>query len=451
MKKRSEYLDDLTTRINKISIVDIISRYMDVKQEGSNFTGVCPFHTTKTTGSFMISPQLNIFRCFSCGISGDAIDFVSELLNIGFIEAVSTIGQDYGLISDDEYEKYFNKKTYNNRIKRRKKKYTPVEFKKETLVEVANIQILNAVYSAFLNQLDLKDYHKSYLIQKRKISESRIQEVQYKSIRSDMEVSKVVNGMQRTLKKQGINSLKGVPGFYVHDSKWTFRPTNGLIMPIYNEEGLIQALQINNDDQSDGLKYFWFTSSFAHSGNKKYSLGCSPGQPMDILYPSIDRYPNCLFITEGKFKAEILSQVWGFKTISVQGVTNWRGIEDKIKFIENKELTKIDNIFVAFDSDISFKFQVFEQLIKMTDSIEKNVNINNICYLYWNHELGKGIDDLIINNRNIKKDKLIRRLNKHNVDALYNLKLNNVSKKFPNLEKSKQKTKAVKLAFESIA
>ncbi len=80
----------------QINIVDIVSRAVPLKRAGSNFKGVCPFHSEKTP-SFVVSEQKQIFTCFGCGASGDAIEFVKRFYNLDFNEAVEKIAGDYGI------------------------------------------------------------------------------------------------------------------------------------------------------------------------------------------------------------------------------------------------------------------------------------------------------------------------------------------------------------------
>ena len=56
-------------------IYEIVSEYVDLKQRGNNFFGLCPFHNEKTP-SFSVSPEKEIFHCFGCGAHGDAISFI---------------------------------------------------------------------------------------------------------------------------------------------------------------------------------------------------------------------------------------------------------------------------------------------------------------------------------------------------------------------------------------
>lgn len=72
---------------DKLDIGDVISRYVQLKKSGANLKGLCPFHSEKT-GSFMVSPQKQIWHCFGCGLGGDVIGFLKQYENVEFREAL---------------------------------------------------------------------------------------------------------------------------------------------------------------------------------------------------------------------------------------------------------------------------------------------------------------------------------------------------------------------------
>ncbi|MCQ2907346.1 DNA primase [Helicobacter pylori] len=78
----------------QIQIVEVIERYLDLYKVGANFKACCPFHDERTA-SFMVSPEKNIYHCFGCGVSGDALKFLQEYQKISFTEAVEEVAQIY--------------------------------------------------------------------------------------------------------------------------------------------------------------------------------------------------------------------------------------------------------------------------------------------------------------------------------------------------------------------
>ena len=80
---------------SKIDIVDLISEYVPLTQKGKNYFGVCPFHND-TNPSMSVSREKQIYKCFSCGASGNVFTFVSEYENISFREALELLADKIG-------------------------------------------------------------------------------------------------------------------------------------------------------------------------------------------------------------------------------------------------------------------------------------------------------------------------------------------------------------------
>lgn len=59
---------------NQADIVDIIGNYVQLKKQGRNYSGLCPFHGEKTP-SFSVSPEKQMFHCFGCGKGGNVFSF----------------------------------------------------------------------------------------------------------------------------------------------------------------------------------------------------------------------------------------------------------------------------------------------------------------------------------------------------------------------------------------
>ena len=103
-----ETIDDLKSQID---IVDVVGRSVQLKRAGANYKGNCPFHNEKTP-SFVVSPQKQIYTCFGCGASGNAISFVMQYYNLAFNEAVEKLAGEYGITlkkntRNDDREKYY--------------------------------------------------------------------------------------------------------------------------------------------------------------------------------------------------------------------------------------------------------------------------------------------------------------------------------------------------------
>ncbi len=71
----------------KLNIVDVVSKYIQLQKAGAYFKAPCPFHNEKTP-SFMVNPSLQIYKCFGCGKGGDVIKFIQEYEKLDFIDAL---------------------------------------------------------------------------------------------------------------------------------------------------------------------------------------------------------------------------------------------------------------------------------------------------------------------------------------------------------------------------
>ncbi len=95
------FIQDL---LNRVDIVDVVGRYVQLKKGGANFMGLCPFHNEKSP-SFTVSPTKQFYHCFGCGAHGTAIGFLIEYSGLGFVEAVKDLAQNVGMLVPDNEDK----------------------------------------------------------------------------------------------------------------------------------------------------------------------------------------------------------------------------------------------------------------------------------------------------------------------------------------------------------
>lgn len=106
---------------NKTDIVDIVSKYINLTKKGKNYIGVCPFHDDHSP-SMSVSPEKQIFTCFSCGASGNVFTFVSDFEKISFIDAVRLLGEKIGVnvsggtVTNIKKDDYFEIYEYANKF-----------------------------------------------------------------------------------------------------------------------------------------------------------------------------------------------------------------------------------------------------------------------------------------------------------------------------------------------
>ena len=86
-------IDDIKARL---SIVDVVERYVSLKRTGRNYTGLCPFHDDKNP-SMHVNEERGFFHCFSCGAGGDVFGFVMKYNSIDFMDAARELAQRAGV------------------------------------------------------------------------------------------------------------------------------------------------------------------------------------------------------------------------------------------------------------------------------------------------------------------------------------------------------------------
>ena len=87
--------------INESQIDEVISDFVALKKRGVNLLGNCPFHNEKTP-SFTVSPSKGIYKCFGCGVSGNAVNFVMEHEQMSYPEALKYLAKKYNIIVEEK-------------------------------------------------------------------------------------------------------------------------------------------------------------------------------------------------------------------------------------------------------------------------------------------------------------------------------------------------------------
>ncbi|MES2075571.1 MAG: DNA primase [Pseudomonadota bacterium] len=95
------FISDL---LNRVDIVDVVGRYVQLKKGGANFMGLCPFHSEKSP-SFTVSPTKQFYHCFGCGAHGTSIGFLIEYSGMGFVDAVKDLAQNVGMVVPEQDDK----------------------------------------------------------------------------------------------------------------------------------------------------------------------------------------------------------------------------------------------------------------------------------------------------------------------------------------------------------
>ena len=95
------FLDELSAR-NPIE--DVVGQYVSLTRKGGNLFGLCPFHSEKTA-SFSVAPDKGIYYCFGCHKGGGVVNFIMEIENLDYPDAVRFLAKRAGMDVPDDHEK----------------------------------------------------------------------------------------------------------------------------------------------------------------------------------------------------------------------------------------------------------------------------------------------------------------------------------------------------------
>ena len=95
-----EKVDEIRKSAN---IVDVIGNYVELKKQGRNHFGLCPFHG-ESTPSFSVSQEKQIFHCFGCGKGGNVYTFLMEIEGFSFIQALKQLAEQTGIDLPEQLE-----------------------------------------------------------------------------------------------------------------------------------------------------------------------------------------------------------------------------------------------------------------------------------------------------------------------------------------------------------
>ena len=97
------FIQELTERSD---IVDVVGSYVSLgKRSGANLFGLCPFHNERTP-SFAVNPAGQFYHCFGCGKGGGVINFIMEVENLSYPDAVAFLAKRAGMqMPEDSFDR----------------------------------------------------------------------------------------------------------------------------------------------------------------------------------------------------------------------------------------------------------------------------------------------------------------------------------------------------------
>ena len=405
-----ERLNQIISSIKSKPISEILSHHgvLFEKTSGRNKLALCPFHMNTRIGSFSVNDDKGICKCFSCGNGGDAIKFMMLTNDMEYVPATLQLAADEGIISKEEFESLSKTKYSNEFIKQMEDKAGQTSFRQRKADKPKEqISFETFVYDNLRLIANLSEEHYKHLKEIRHLSDEIIQP-NYFTFRTNWkwkdivlrELAKAVSNMYSIDTHEARIRISKVPGFYWDKTKNCLELIGykGIGILIRDTSGNIRGVQIRRDSIKDGeQRYVWLTSSFAVTSNE-CDGGGSPGAPLDVIIPKEIKNAKKICVVEGRFKAEIMKE-WGNPVISIQGVTNYNGLEKDIAEIEQYTGEKITELYVFYDGDRLRNMNVYAQAVKMGQYIKELRPDIEVLHCLWHEDLGKGIDDLVFANK----------------------------------------------------
>lgn len=439
--KNHLFFSNVVKQVEKLSTTSIIEKYTKVHHNRmADNDALCPLHGDTDFGNFKINDKKGIFKCFACGAYGDGIQFVKDLFQIPFKPAVLRIAVDQKIITEAQAEEYLGGKISDVDVNAVVDENMKAKEKENGVTKVASPYVRDAAYKLFLMGTSLSDEHREYL-RNRGLSDEEINEKGFFSFpKPSLEF---LDGLHDRCKKAKLtyNLFKCVPGFHTrHDLaldtfqktgereyRYTFAKHKGIGIPVKNAYGQIVGIQIRKDNVDEKKKrYTWFSSSYAAYDDNNYIFGTPAGAPTHVALPKENRYPGVVFITEGFFKAEEVAKTFGAACISMSGVGNYRSVNDDLRAVRWKLGHVIDHIYVSYDADMSKNLQVYHHAKNMVELIRNEFEEAEIYMSLWNEKDGKGIDDLIQN----QKASTLRKVDFDSFSTLYDEMVADLEKEY---------------------
>jgi DNA primase len=88
--------------MESVRLEEVIGEFVTLKKKGTNWIGNCPFHQEKTP-SFVVTPAKNLYKCFGCGASGNAVGFLMDHDHLSYPDAIRWLAGRYNIIVEEEH------------------------------------------------------------------------------------------------------------------------------------------------------------------------------------------------------------------------------------------------------------------------------------------------------------------------------------------------------------
>lgn len=299
-----------------VNILDEIGQRLDLKRAGSSYKALCPFHSEKSA-SFFVNPQIQRYKCFGCGASGDVIEFLEQYEGMTFLEALQYLADKTGIKL-----KQFNK-TKDDEVR-------------EQLLEI--LQLSSRYYEYLLNEHRLGEDARLYL-EKRGVKKSSIE--LFKIGYAPSAWDGLTNYL--TKKKRFQPSLVEKTGLLIRNNSGRYydRFRNRIVFPLKNHRGQIvgfsgRILESKKNNQRQQPKYINTPETqLYHKSQTLYGFS--------ELFQQI-RKKREVIIAEGEFDVISSHQAHVSNIVAIKG--------SALTYDQVKMLSRVaDKILLSLDSD----------------------------------------------------------------------------------------------------
>ena len=383
------YSNELIERIkDSNNIVDVIGQYVTLKRKGTTYFGLCPFHREKTP-SFAVSETKQVYHCFGCHNGGTVIQFLQNIENISFREALEILAERARIELPKVQDTYYD-------IKQEKKKEMAYKI---------NEMASNYFMKSLVDVNDKTNKLAQEYVKKRKLNKQMI---------IDFKIGYSKIGLVKYLVSHGIKEedIIAVGLAYRRDNNSIVdRFINRLMFTLKDIKGRVIGFTGRKlDDNLDVAKYINTNENIVYSkGNNLYGLDIAKNYSR-----------NEMIIVEGNMDAISLHQRDIRNVVASMGTAL---TEKQARLI----LRYTKNVKIAYDSDAAGE----EATIRGLDILDKlGADVRVVKY-----EGAKDPDEYIIK---FGKESFLKQVK--NSISLFEFKLENISRKY-DLENISDKVK----------
>ena len=312
----AETFQELIAQIkDRLDIVDVVSKEVILKKQGSHYWGLCPFHKEKTP-SFSVNPKLGIYKCFSCGAGGDALSFIQKTRNLEFFPMIMELAEQFGIEVPRQFDRSESKDLKKNMLKATQ---TAAEFYNDLLLNHKNPEI-NTAFEYLTSRGISRDVIKKYSLGVAPRAFATLYDILKKDFSDEV------------LEKAGII----IPA--KEEGKFIDRFRNRIIIPIQNEMGDYVAFGARTMEKDAQPKYLNSSDSMIYNKSKV----------LYGLYTARDaiKEEDGVILMEGYFDV-ISAQAHGIENAVAACGTALT--PDHVKLLSR--YTKSRRIYLSFDTD----------------------------------------------------------------------------------------------------